>query len=225
MDQVAHSGDHVMISLPAQDREYAYNCLQEFFTLYEVDRATPETHHQVVDRCWALIQEEVEESCEAQRKLAYCDCDQTADRLADFAKELADVLYVCEYARYALNLPMIHEAISWDVLHRGELADQVERSFKILKAVPDTRNMLAAAYDINALENEVYYAACVRNIPLMSVFGEVHRSNLDKVWEDGTVHRDERGKVIKPPTWQPPDIRSLVERHLESLPFNPYHIP
>lgn len=39
---------------------------------------------------------------------------------------------------------------------------------------------------------------------------EVHRSNMQKRWPDGTVHRNEHGKVIKPEGWTPPDIAGCL---------------
>lgn len=44
-----------------------------------------------------------------------------------------------------------------------------------------------------------------------SVFAEVHRSNMSKVWEDGTVHRREDGKIIKPPTYSPADLSEYID--------------
>lgn len=42
------------------------------------------------------------------------------------------------------------------------------------------------------------------------VADEVQRSNLAKVWPDGTVHKSETGKVLKPPSWSPPDIAGVL---------------
>lgn len=41
-------------------------------------------------------------------------------------------------------------------------------------------------------------------------FTRVHNSNMSKVWPDGTIHRREDGKIIKPPTYQPPNLGDLV---------------
>lgn len=38
----------------------------------------------------------------------------------------------------------------------------------------------------------------------------VHESNMGKVWEDGAVHYREDGKVLKPNTYQPPELKDLV---------------
>lgn len=52
----------------------------------------------------------------------------------------------------------------------------------------------------------VYGTADELHIPLEEVFAKVHQSNMDKLWPDGKVHYNEYGKVIKPPTYSPPDL-------------------
>lgn len=39
---------------------------------------------------------------------------------------------------------------------------------------------------------------------------EVNRSNMSKVFEDGTMHRDENGKILKPPHYSPPELAPFV---------------
>jgi predicted HAD superfamily Cof-like phosphohydrolase len=56
----------------------------------------------------------------------------------------------------------------------------------------------------------VYGTAEELRIPLEAVFNEVHRSNMDKVWDDGTVHYNEFGKVLKPPTYTPPNLEKIL---------------
>lgn len=58
----------------------------------------------------------------------------------------------------------------------------------------------------------VYGAALECGIPLDDCFDEVHRSNMTKVWDDGTVHYREDGKVLKPPTYSPADIALVLNR-------------
>jgi predicted HAD superfamily Cof-like phosphohydrolase len=58
----------------------------------------------------------------------------------------------------------------------------------------------------------VYGTADEFQIPLDKVFEAVHNSNMSKVWDDGEVHRNELGKVLKPPTYSPPDLSFIHER-------------
>ena len=39
---------------------------------------------------------------------------------------------------------------------------------------------------------------------------EVARSNMAKIFPDGTMHKNEYGKIIKPPGWTPPDLSKFV---------------
>lgn len=47
-------------------------------------------------------------------------------------------------------------------------------------------------------------------LPLGEAWQEVVRSNLHKVQIDGTVVKDERGKIQKPLGWTPPQISSIL---------------
>lgn len=52
----------------------------------------------------------------------------------------------------------------------------------------------------------VYGTAEELGIPLEEVFQVVHHSNMSKAWDDGTVHYNEFGKVMKPPNYSKPDL-------------------
>lgn len=44
-------------------------------------------------------------------------------------------------------------------------------------------------------------------------FEEKHRSNMTKVREDGSVLKNEKGKVIKPETYEPPNYIPIIEQY------------
>lgn len=50
-------------------------------------------------------------------------------------------------------------------------------------------------------------------LPMQSLWKEVVRSNMSKVSEDGSVKRREDGKILKPLTFSPPDIRGVMKSH------------
>lgn len=52
----------------------------------------------------------------------------------------------------------------------------------------------------------VYGTADELGIPLQQVFAEVHKSNMTKVWPDGTVRYNVYGKVLKPDNYKKPDL-------------------
>lgn len=55
-------------------------------------------------------------------------------------------------------------------------------------------------------------------IPFDKVWEEVRRSNFAKKDVDGTIHRRADGKILKPPTWTPPDIASIIREAMSSEP-------
>ena len=57
-----------------------------------------------------------------------------------------------------------------------------------------------------------------------ALFDEVHRSNMTKRGPDGQVIYREDGKVLKPPTYEPPDLRRVLEeasRHPQTAEDDP----
>ena len=61
---------------------------------------------------------------------------------------------------------------------------------------------------------DIIYIACgtaiAYGIPLDRVFAEVHRSNMSKLGENGRpIYRDD-GKVLKGPTYSPPNIKTIL---------------
>lgn len=48
-------------------------------------------------------------------------------------------------------------------------------------------------------------------IPQQEVWNEVARSNLSKIGPTGKVLKREDGKVMKPDTYSPPDIESIIK--------------
>jgi predicted HAD superfamily Cof-like phosphohydrolase len=72
-------------------------------------------------------------------------------------------------------------------------------------------NLVEIADAIADLLYVVYGAAVTYGISAEDVFNEVHRSNMTKLWPDGTVHRrDGDGKIMKPDTYSPANIKSII---------------
>lgn len=51
-----------------------------------------------------------------------------------------------------------------------------------------------------------------------AIFDIVQQANMSKVWEDGSVHRREDGKVMKPPGWVAPEplIAAEIQRQFDN---------
>lgn len=65
----------------------------------------------------------------------------------------------------------------------------------------------------DALGDMIYIiagTALAYGIDLDVVFAEIHRSNMDKLFPDGSVLRRGDGKVLKPPAWTAPDIATAL---------------
>lgn len=58
----------------------------------------------------------------------------------------------------------------------------------------------------------VFGTALAFGIPIDEVFTEVHCSNMTKAFSDGKFHKDDDGKVIKSPSYEPPDLTSILQR-------------
>ncbi|RYD62770.1 MAG: hypothetical protein EOP83_13755 [Verrucomicrobiaceae bacterium] len=70
----------------------------------------------------------------------------------------------------------------------------------------------------DALGDIIYVAfgtAVSYGLPMDEIFDEIHRSNMSKLDpETGKPIYREDGKVLKGSAYTPPDIRSIIERHL-----------
>lgn len=86
----------------------------------------------------------------------------------------------------------------------------IEEEAEEFRAASESGDVVEAADAIGDLLYVVYGAALEWGIDADAVFAEVHRSNMTKVWPDGTVHYREDGKVIKPPTYSKADIKGVV---------------
>jgi predicted HAD superfamily Cof-like phosphohydrolase len=97
----------------------------------------------------------------------------------------------------------------------------IEEEFKeVCEAFVEVVTTMGTEYLLNAaahLAKEladllyvIYGTAEECDIPIEKVFQEVHKSNMGKVWDDGLVHYRSDGKVLKPPTYSPPDIKKLM---------------
>lgn len=62
----------------------------------------------------------------------------------------------------------------------------------------------------------VYGTAEELGIPLEQVFDAVHESNMSKAWPDGTVKRNDFGKILKPNTYVKPDLSFIHDNQFLS---------
>lgn len=89
----------------------------------------------------------------------------------------------------------------------------MQEEFDELKEAMATGNLAAVAKEMADLLYVTYGTAVSYGIDMKPVFQEVHRSNLSKV---GGYKRAD-GKWVKPPTYSPADIESILETQREQL--------
>ena len=95
-----------------------------------------------------------------------------------------------------LRLKLIREEVD-------ELTDAIEKKdwIEVVDAICD-------------LLYVTYGAASALGVDIEPFFAEVHRSNMAKLGDDGKPIRREDGKVLKPLTWTPPDLMSILRREI-----------
>jgi Phosphoribosyl-ATP pyrophosphohydrolase len=65
----------------------------------------------------------------------------------------------------------------------------------------------------DALVDSVYVilgCAVAMDLPWEQLWNEVHRSNMAKIHADGTIHRRDDGKILKPERWKSPDLFKII---------------
>jgi len=75
--------------------------------------------------------------------------------------------------------------------------------------------IMAEQYD--AFVDAWYYmlnTSVKKGVDLDGIFDKVHQANMAKKFPDGTFHRREDGKVIKPEGWKEPDILGEIENQI-----------
>lgn len=117
----------------------------------------------------------------------------------------------------AVDAP-ISDELSYFPTHAGarlamlqeEVAEYRDASDQAWLTLADDSSMVAIADALADIVYVAYGGALEHGIDLDAVLAEVHRSNMTKVRADGTVLKREDGKVIKPASYEPPDIASVL---------------
>lgn len=88
--------------------------------------------------------------------------------------------------------------------------DLIEEELEELREAVEDNDIVGIADALADLEYVTHGAALYFGIPQDHVFREVHRSNMTKIKSDGTVEYREDGKVLKPDTFEEPDIANAI---------------
>lgn len=120
---------------------------------------------------------------------------------------------------YMKAVQEFHDKFGLPVLDKPQIPsqDRIELRLKLIHEELEELEVAVAAGDVVGAADgmaDLTYVICGMalefGIPLDPIFTEVHRSNMTKVWDDGTIHRRKDGKILKPPTYSPADIKGII---------------
>lgn len=86
----------------------------------------------------------------------------------------------------------------------------IAEEFDEFQHASDDCDIVGVADGLGDLLYVVFYAAIAWGIDMWPVFEEIQRSNMTKVWPDGSVKKREDGKVMKPPDYSKPDLAKVL---------------
>jgi predicted HAD superfamily Cof-like phosphohydrolase len=114
----------------------------------------------------------------------------------------------------AWRLPM-HDSPTLDVSSdvREIRCALIEEEAAEFREALEAGDLVEVADAIADLLYVVYGAAVTFGIPIDEVFSEVHRSNMTKLGADGVPIYREDGKVLKGPSFEPPDVLGVLATH------------
>ena len=87
----------------------------------------------------------------------------------------------------------------------------IEEELQELKDAIAANDIVEIADALTDLLYVVYGAGHAYGIDLDECFDEVHASNMTKIQPDGTVLKNEHGKVIKPFTYRAPELKRVID--------------
>ena len=88
--------------------------------------------------------------------------------------------------------------------------DLIEEELDELHYAIDNKDMVEIADALGDLLYVVYGAGHAFGIDLDECFKEIHASNMSKLGPDGKPIKREDGKVLKPDTYFPPDLKTVL---------------
>ena len=89
-----------------------------------------------------------------------------------------------------------------------------KRSNWMLEELEEFRKAKSIADQADAMIYLMYFALGTMvemGVQPGPLFDIVHQANMNKLWPDGKVHYAADGKVIKHPSWRPPEPKLLAE--------------
>lgn len=116
---------------------------------------------------------------------------QTALYIGLIAEEFGELLNTVGLGDYSEDMTEISKAFK-----SGEFDEYLKEKADRLQLMDDCVDIVVVA------------TGCLlsQGCDVDGAFMEVSNANLSKIFPDGTLHKDENGKIIKPDGWRPPDL-------------------
>ena len=136
-----------------------------------------------------------------------------ADDVVEIADALADIIVVAYGTILAYCGPNYFNGMPPQITNRSVSFDQMVNDYLFGEAESNSGKVELSLLRLIArceFELRDRFGLVVAE----EILGEVARSNLSKIPADGRIVRRDDGKVLKPDTFSPPDIRSILESEL-----------
>lgn len=152
---------------------------------------------------------------EEARTAARFDLIQTRADLDKAPTTGADIRHMC--ASFGQDVhEQLHRPDDGVRILRAALLAEEFREYMEAERVSDVVEIADALADMVVV---IYGTAAAYGIDLDACCAEVYRSNMTKLTVDGDVVRNEAGKVLKPDTYQPPNLADVIG-HMDGGPWS-----
>ena len=95
--------------------------------------------------------------------------------------------------------------------NRAELRyNLIKEEVKEFKKALNDGNIIEVADALGDLLYVTFGAGIEFGLPMDALFEEIHRSNMTKLWPDGKPVKRADGKILKPKTYSPPNLKKVL---------------
>lgn len=103
-------------------------------------------------------------------------------------------------------------AIFWSRLIDEEFAEMIEAWSSFLENPLHEENQANLTAEVVDVLYVIMGFAHSQGLPIKEMFDEVHNANMRKMQPDGSILRNEFGKVLKPVNWYPANKVAVIRR-------------
>ena len=123
----------------------------------------------------------------------------------------SEALHLVADFHFAFNLPIqTRPQYSADLTVGSLRVELLREELEEFKDAVEREDLVAIADALADIVYVAYGSAITYGIDLDAVLREVHRANMSKLNSNGQPIMREDGKVLKPPTYSPPDVQRVL---------------